>query len=505
MLFLGVPARGLLEIVHFGYTGKLRCTLDNISDLLLAATHLQVIEAVELCGRYLINLTDMKNSVDMYNLGEQFNLPSLKSKGMHLILENFEEIAANGDYLRFTEKFLAEILEHNSLCVYSELKLFEYVLGWINHSRGERLKYLYYLMSRVRFPLIPADSFVDAVMSQQLMKNDPQCLELILEANKYHLLPSKQPVMQTLRTQVRNDFPSIVVMDLDDEGPRVYDLASGIWFPTQLGNVDTFHAQVCTLQNYMYVCGGIELFSTNNPVSSKCYRYDPRFDAWCEVAPLQEARHNFTLCSDGKSVFAIGGYCNGMYMDIVEQYMLKHNRWICKTPMSTRLSSAASTVHDGNIFVSGGQNDTGISRHLFCYSIRSDCWKECASMVFPRMDHAMAYHKNHIWVFGGYNKNIVKAFDINKVECYNIEMNQWTIVHENTPKISGISSCSVGNLLYIVGGFSYDENKKKSDIWCYNIETNEWQVIAKLMAPAMSVPCCVLYMPRKIIQDNSVQ
>ena len=47
----------------------------------------------------------------MYNLGEQFNLPALKAKGMYLILENFEEIAKNGDHLRFNEKFLAEILE----------------------------------------------------------------------------------------------------------------------------------------------------------------------------------------------------------------------------------------------------------------------------------------------------------------------------------------------------------------------------------------------------------
>ena len=64
----GVPSKGLQEIVKFVYTGQLRCSLDNITDVLLAASHLQMTEAVGLCSRYLISLTNMGNSVDMYNI-----------------------------------------------------------------------------------------------------------------------------------------------------------------------------------------------------------------------------------------------------------------------------------------------------------------------------------------------------------------------------------------------------------------------------------------------------
>ena len=36
---------------------------------------------------------------------------------------------------------------------------------------------------------------------------------------------------------------------------------------------------------------GIEVLSTNNPMSPKCYRYDPRFDTWTVICPLQHARY----------------------------------------------------------------------------------------------------------------------------------------------------------------------------------------------------------------------
>lgn len=502
----GVPGKGLKEIVRFVYTGKLHCTLDNISDLLLASTHLQLTEATDLCCRYLTNLTNTNNSVDMYNLAEQFNLPLLKNKAMHLILDNFEDIASTRrDYLRFSETFLAEILEDNRLKVSNEIKLFEFVLSWMNHSRSDRVKYMYYLMSRIRFPLIAPHDLVEIVMNEPVMKSDPQCLELIFEANKYHMLPARQPLMQTLRTQIRNDIPSLVVMDatMDTmEGPQVFDLANRNWTSMPTANVDTFHAQLCTMQNFMYVCGGLEILSTNTPVSSKCYRYDPRFGTWCEIGQLQEARHNFTLCSDGRSLFAIGGYSNGTYKSIVEQYLVQNDKWVMKKPMDIPLSSAASVVHDGTVFVSGGQNDMGITRLLTCYNVKTDTWKDCAPMLYSRMDHTIACYGNRIWAIGGYNKNIVKAIDVSKVECFDIETNQWSIVCDKSPKLSGITACPVGNKVYIVGGFSYDENRKKSDVWCFHVEAAEWFVVTKLLTPAMSVPCCAIYLPRVMLQQD---
>ena len=437
----------------------------------------------------------------MYNIAEQFQLAKVKDKSLDLILNNFDDVAKRDEFLQFDEKFLAILLEDNRLKIYSELRLFELVMKWIRVNPEERGKFLYYLMSRVRFPLISPAEFVDTVMTETSMKRDPQCLELILEANKYHMLPTQQPFLQNLRTQVRSDTPSLIMLDVDDEGPKVFDLASHSWGALHANNIETFHAQVCSMQNYMYVCGGIELYSSKNPVSAKSYRYDPRFDVWSDICPMSEPRHRFTLVSDGNSLFAIGGYCNGQYKNVVEQYILKEDRWVQRAVIDIRLSAAAAAACNGGIYVSGGQTDRGISRLVFRYDASTDTWTLKAPMLHPRMDHAMCAHNKRLYVIGGYDKNIVKAYDVNRVECYDTELDQWSVMYDNSPKLSGMYVCLVGMCAYTVGGFTYDENKKRNEVWCYNLETNKWHVVARMLLPAMSVPCCALYLPRHLLRD----
>ncbi len=500
----GVPAKGLKAIVGFAYTGQLRCTADNISDILLAATHLQFTDAIELCSKYLTSLTTKTNSVDMYTLAEQFNLVPLQERSLSIMLSHFEEIAEKEDFMKFHVKFLSNILADNRLKISSELKLFELVLKWVNSLPEERQAVIYDMMCKVRLPLIPPQDLVEVVMKEAVMKTDPQCLELLLEANKYHMLPDKQPLMQNERTQVRTDVPSIIMLDIDDEGPRVLDLSNKNWGTLQYSHLETFHAQVCVLDNYMYVCGGIELCSSNNPVSGKSYRYDPRFDTWGDIALMQEPRHHFTLVSDGISIFAIGGYCSGSFKNVVEQYNVHEDQWITKSPMDVRLSAAASATHFGKIFISGGQTDRGISRCVWCYHIGIDRWYGKSSMLQARMDHAMCCYSNKLFVMGGYDKNIIKAYDVDTVESYDIETDQWSVIHEGGPKISGIYSCLISTQVYMVGGFSYDENKKRNEVWCYNVSTNEWHCVSRIHSPAMSVPCCSLFLPRHVLRNITV-
>ena len=266
----------------------------------------------------------------------------------------------------------------------------------------------------------------------------------------------------------------------------------------------TYHAQVCELDNYMYVCGGIEMYAASTPVSGKCYHYDPRFDTWVCIPSMQEPRHHFTLCAAANSLYAIGGFCSGTYKNIVEQYVVADSRWVYKCPLEVKLSAPASAAHNANIFVSGGQTDRGITRCLWLYDTKWDKWYGKPPMSQSRMDHAMSCFNNQLFVVGGYDKNIFKAFDVTTVECYNIETEQWSIVLENAPKLSSIHSCLIGHKMIMVGGFSYDDNKKKSDISCYDIKSNQWSVVTRLRSPAMSVQCCVLRLPHSLFTNVTV-
>ena len=63
-------------------------------------------------------------------------------------------------------------------------------------------------MECVRFPLLTGEELVDVVEKEEFMSADPACHRLILEAYQYAILPNRQHLMQTSRTQVRHTFDS---------------------------------------------------------------------------------------------------------------------------------------------------------------------------------------------------------------------------------------------------------------------------------------------------------
>ena len=61
-------------------------------------------------------------------------------------------------------------------------------------------------MECVRFPLLTGEELVDVVEKEEFMSADPACHRLILEAYQYAILPNRQHLMQTSRTQVRRTY-----------------------------------------------------------------------------------------------------------------------------------------------------------------------------------------------------------------------------------------------------------------------------------------------------------
>lgn len=77
------------------------------------------------------------------------------------------------------------------------------MLNWVKHNLPERQKHIYELMSHVRLPLVGRDFLMSCVDSETLIRDDPGCKELLLEAMKYHLLPEQRSLMTTKRTSER--------------------------------------------------------------------------------------------------------------------------------------------------------------------------------------------------------------------------------------------------------------------------------------------------------------
>lgn len=92
------------------------------------------------------------------------------------------------------------MISNSQLNICSEEKVFTAVLNWVKHDLNERLKHISELMSNVRLPLLNREFLMSSVETEALVREDPHCKELLLEAMKYHLLPEKRSSIQSCRT-----------------------------------------------------------------------------------------------------------------------------------------------------------------------------------------------------------------------------------------------------------------------------------------------------------------
>ena len=127
--------------------------------------------------------------------------------------------------------------------------------------------------------------------------------------------------------------------------------------------------------------------------------YDPATDAWREVTPLPTARNHAVAASAQGRILVIGGRLAGAFITampgntgIVEAYDPATDSWSERSPMPTARSGMAAAVHQGKVYVAGGEVQTkeylASFRAFECYDVASDSWHPLPPLPVPR--HGLA-------------------------------------------------------------------------------------------------------------------
>lgn len=182
------------------------------------------------------------------------------------------------------------------------------VLNWLKNDLAERQKHISQLMSHVKLPLVCRDFLMSCVETEVLIRDDPHCKELLLEAMKYHLLPEQRSSMVTKRTLERRP-----------EGMRPY----------------------------IFAVGGGSLFA----IHSECESYNPRSNTWTSISPMLWRRSRSGVTSLRKLLYVVGGYDGVTDLASAECYNPLTNKWINITPMGTKRSCLGICAFDGLLYV----------------------------------------------------------------------------------------------------------------------------------------------------------
>ena len=500
----GVSATAVAALVRFAYTGELKVSLDDVMEVLAGASHLQMAAAVKLCSRYLLNELSCSTCVDILNMSEMFSLMEVKSAVVKYMCRFFEKVAQNDQFMKLSVTHLCMFVESNELNVKSELSLFQHVSGWIAADPNQRLKEIAHVMQHIRFAMMTPEQLVDQVSHSPFMTQKSEARVYLDEALHYHVLPARQPLKQTPRTQVRAT-PSLVTLGgrrgmgfnigYKHNSDKMYVLRSGKWQKLANAPSNILYAAVAVVNNYLYVCGGM-----GQPAHAQatCLRFDPHNSSWTEIQPMIICRQSFPLIGIPGKLYAFGGGIpradDPDHLPTIESemYSIELDTWTAISPLPGPRKSAAACELSGKIYISGGRTETETVPTMWSYSPDANTWEERAALLVPLAGHAMMVVKNDIYTIDRSNMGI---------SCYSPITNQWTPIASSLGSISGIARPVVmGEWVYFLSYVSEDK-----DYLCrrYNVVTRKTEALPSYPEQIHCVIGFPLAFRRKFCDDNN--
>uniref|UniRef100_A0A3P8Q7G8 BTB domain-containing protein n=1 Tax=Astatotilapia calliptera TaxID=8154 RepID=A0A3P8Q7G8_ASTCA len=502
----GVTKLGLKNIIDFIYTSKVSLDMGNLQDTLEAANFLQVMPVLRFCNQLLSSEITIDNCVEVERIATDLLLEDVQQNIGEFVSQNLSELVECGRYLDLSETSMANALASNSLKGFSELELYHIARGWLDHESAKRRTSVYALMRHIRFPLMSPSELIqisqdDEEESDSLMRSETACVNLLLEASNYQMMPYMQPALQTERTQIRSDATHILVLGgvmrqqlVVSRELRLYDEKTGHWRALKPMEVPRYQHGVALLGGFLFIVGGQSTYDTKGKTAiDSAYRYDPRFDKWLQIASLNDKRTFFHLSALNGKLFAVGGRNASGEIDTVECYNLKKNEWTFVNSMVEPHYGHAGTVHEGLMYISGGITRDTFQKELWCYDPVADTWSRRADMTELRGLHCMCTVEDRLYVMGGNHFRGCSDYDdVLGCEYYSPDTDQWTVVSPMPRGQSDVGVTVFNGQIYVVGGYSWNSRCMVDIVQRYDPDKDVWDRVFNVLEPLGGIRACTM-------------
>ena len=135
------------------------------------------------------------------------------------------------------------------------------------------------------------------------------------------------------------------------------------------------------------------------------------------------------------------------------------NKWTSRSPMPTARNHAAAGVVNGKIYVIGGRvgsvfMSTGSNTDIVEeYDPATDQWGGLrAPMPTPRSGGGWAVHNGRIYIGGGEGRSYQYSAAFKAVEAYDVAANFWHVLPAMQVQRHGVAGAVIGNRLHLVSG-----------------------------------------------------
>lgn len=433
---------GAMEtLIDFAYTSRLHITIANVQNLMAAASIFLFPTAVHACAMFLAGQLHTTNCLGIRTFAEDHSSQSLVKKAEEYFRDHFMDAVKSEEFLQLSAPTLGSLINSDDLHIRSEEAVYDAVMLWINHDEQTRSQHLPDLLCHVRLPHIAPSCLTTKIESNEFIRNNLKCRDLIDEAKNFHLMP---------------DFSRL--------------------------HLERFRPRKSTC-GQLFAIGGRG--AVGEPFRSvECY--DFRNNEWTDGAEMISCRrHVGVSCLNGK-LYAVGGHDGTQHLNTVECYDPLKRTWSLVASMKTLRRGIAVGVLGGPLYAVGGLDDVNCYRTVERYDPDSDEWTEVASLRTPRGGVGVATLGKFLYAAGGNDGSA----SLNTVERYDPHVDKWTEVTLMSKRRAGVGLAPLNGYLYAVGGF--DDASPLNTVERYDPDTNEWSFVNHMHHPRGGVGLCTM-------------
>ncbi|XP_026951703.1 kelch-like protein 2 isoform X3 [Sagmatias obliquidens] len=437
----------LRMLIDYVYTAEIQVTEENVQVLLPAAGLLQLQDVKKTCCEFLESQLHPVNCLGIRAFADMHACTDLLNKANTYAEQHFADVVLSEEFLNLGIEQVCSLISSDKLTISSEEKRVE---------------------------------------EEALVKNSSACKDYLIEAMKYHLLPTEQRIlMKSVRTRLRTpmNLPKLMVV-VGGQAPKAirsvecYDFKEERWHQVAELPSRRCRAGMVYMAGLVFAVGGFNGSLRVRTVDS----YDPVKDQWTSVANMRDRRSTLGAAVLNGLLYAVGGFDGSTGLSSVEAYNIKSNEWFHVAPMNTRRSSVGVAVVGGLLYAVGGYD--GASRQCLstveCYSATANEWTYIAEMSTRRSGAGVGVLNNLLYAVGGHDGPLVRK----SVEVYDPATNTWRQVADMNMCRRNAGVCAVNGLLYVVGGD--DGSCNLASVEYYNPTTDKWTVVSSCMSTGRS-------------------
>ncbi|XP_062998405.1 kelch repeat and BTB domain-containing protein 13 [Elgaria multicarinata webbii] len=224
----------------------------------------------------------------------------------------------------------------------------------------------------------------------------------------------------------------------------------------------TFLAGMATLDNKIYIVGGV--YGYNKQVVDQSFCYDPATNSWSEFPGPQQLRYDVTLTAQDDNLYAIGGEFEKTPLKSVEKFNVSTKTWSFVSDLPQAAAAVPCAQAMGRIFVCLWKPlDTTI---IYEFEPQKDEWLPISTLNRPQSyGHCMVAHRDNLYIMrNGPSDDFLRCV----MDCFNLTTMQWTSLPGQYVNSKGALFTAV-----IRGDTVYTVNKVLTLL--YTIEENTWK------------------------------